>query len=206
MEPIDLARRPEPVNVPAAPGPQFDPQLVEVIRAVQLVLAGAGKGAAVAAEAKREEPKQETKAKKPEDEVPLFWKLCSAALLSVSALIVVTLYNQLNATATQLGGDVGQARNELGQLRTELVPKDDYNLRIEQIVNGIKDVQASNKAAAEAWRERLQEQKATVGDLRQQIKNLERELQAQREELALLEQRAGMPPKSASPPKEKRGP
>jgi hypothetical protein len=204
MQPIDLDRRSEPANLPAASGYQFDPQLVEVIRAVQLVLAGAGKDVAAAAEPKKEEPKQESKSKKPEDEIPLFWKLCSAALLSVSALIVVTLYNQLNATASGLSGDVGQVRTELGQLRTEIVPKDDYNLRIEQIVHGIKDIQAANKAAAETWRERVQEQKATVGDLRQQIKNLEREVQVLREQLALLEQRTATPPKSASPSKEKR--
>ncbi len=204
MEPVNSERRTGSVPLPLGPSPEFNPELVELIRTVQLVLAEPPREAVATTEVKPDPPKEEKKEKKPEEQMPLFWKLCSAALLSVSALIVVTLYNQLNATATQLNSDVGLLRNELSQLRTDLVPKDDYNLRVEQIVNGIKDIQASNKAAAETWRERVQEQKATVSDLRQQLKSLERDLQGLREQLSILEQRAATTGKSAPLPKDRK--
>jgi ABC-type phosphate transport system substrate-binding protein len=143
---------------------------------------------------------KEEKEKKPEEQVPLFWKLCSAALLSVAAMIMVTLYNQLSTTGNQLRSDVSQLRNELSQLRTDVVPKDDYNARIEQIALRVKEIQAKDKSASVAWRERIQEQRITVADLRQQIKELDRELLSLREQLSALEQRGATPP-APSPPR-----
>jgi hypothetical protein len=204
MEPIDIEQRRVSVNSRTASNDELDPQLLQIARAVELALAEIRKGGSAPTAAPKEEPKEEKKEKKPDDQTPLFWKLCSAALLSVTALIVVTLYNQLNSTASQLNSDVGQLRNELSQLRTDLVPKDDYNLRIEQLVSGIKDVQAINKAASENWRERVQEQKTTVADLRLQIKTLERELQVLREQLSILEQQSAVPAKGNPPSKERK--
>jgi hypothetical protein len=171
MEPLPLDRRNEAPS-PDSTGKGPDPQLMGVVRAVMLLLAEEKKAEGPPAEHKKEEKKE----KKPDEQVPLFWKLCSAALLSVSALIMVTLYNQVNATGHQLRNDVGQLRNELGQLRTDLVPKDDYNTRIEQMVRGIKEVQISHQAASEAWRERLQEQKNKVGQFEKEVRALEEEL------------------------------
>ena len=52
--------------------------------------------------------------------------------------------------------------------RSDLITKDDYNARIERIVNSIKEVQASNKSAMEMWRERTFEQRSNMSDLRSQ--------------------------------------
>jgi hypothetical protein len=169
-----------------APAPPPDPQMVEMLRALLAEFAQQSRNGAPPSEPKKAEKEKE---KKPEENVPLFWKLCSAALVTVSALIAVTLYNQLNATGSQLRSDLSQLRNEVGQLRTDLVPKDDYNGRVEGLVRGIKDVQSANKAAADAARDRSLEQKATLADLRSQIKDQERELLRLREQLSALEQR-----------------
>jgi hypothetical protein len=199
MDTNDVERRPAPATLTANSSHAVDPQLVEIVRVAQLLLAGTDKNP-LAAGVKKEESGEEKKDKKPDEPMPLFWKMCSAATLSITALIVVTLYNQLNNTANQMHGDLGQLRNELGQLRSDLVPRDDYNSRLEEIVKGIKDNQISSKAAVETWRERAQEQKSTVSDLRQQIKTLERDLQLMREQLLILEQRAAasqaLPPKN----------
>lgn len=177
---------------------KLSPEFVELLRGALLTLAQEHKTEHPPAEPKKPEKEKE---KKPEEQVPLFWKLCSAALLSVSALIAVTLYNQLNNTASQLRGDVGQLRNDLGQLRTDLVPKDDYNSRIELIVKGIKDLQIYNKKTDTDWREGIQEQKATERELRQQVKAMEEELSQLRQQMTALEQK--MTPKS-TPPKDVR--
>jgi hypothetical protein len=175
MEPIRFDQL-HPASAPPTTINEPDPRLVELLRAALRSLAA--------------EPKKEEKEKKPEEQMPLFWKLCSAALLSISAMIVVTLYNQLNTTGNQLRSDVNQLRNDLSQLRNDLVPRDDYNARTEQTVSSIKEVQANNKAASDAWRDRGQEQRATVADLRLQIKELERDLQHMREQLSVLEREA----------------
>jgi len=197
METVRLDQ-PDPEAPPGA-GNGVDPRLVELLRAALLPAIVELKASAPPADP----PKKEEKEKKPEEQVPLFWKLCSAALLSISALIVVTLYNQLSATASQVRGDVGQLRGELSQLRTDLVPKDDYTLRNEQTVKSLKDVQASNRAAADQWKEKGQEQRATVANLQAQIKELERELQRMREQLSALEQREGAAPGSSLKDKNK---
>jgi septal ring factor EnvC (AmiA/AmiB activator) len=183
-----------------APGSQApDPQLVELLRRALAALPREAREGVMPPAPNREEA-----ARGPEERIPLFWKMCTAALLSISAMIAVTLYNQLNSSAGQARSDIGQLRAELGQFRTDLVSKEDYNSHIEQTVHSIKEVQANNKTAMDTWRDRMQDQRATVSDLRYQIKETERDLQRMREELALLEQReAGAPVPS---PDSKKGP
>jgi hypothetical protein len=188
--------QPHPETVPGASDNGVDPRLVELLRAALMPAVLEQR-----AGSPPPEPKKEEKEKKPEEQVPLFWKLCSAALLSITALIVVTLYNQLSATASQVRGDVGQLRSELSQLRTDLVPKDEYTLRNEQTVKSLKDVQTSNRTAAEQWKEKGQEQRTTVANLQMQIRELDRELQRMREQLSAMEQREGATP--GSPPRDK---
>jgi hypothetical protein len=180
----------------------IDPRMVEMLRSALIVIAHEqAPPAAGPIEVKKLEPIKDDK-KKAEDQIPLFWKLCSAALLSVAALVAVTLYNQLSAGSSQLRSELGLLRHEVGQLRNDLVPKDDYAARNERTINTIKQVQAQNKAALETWRERLGEQRTAVTELRLQIKEAERELQRLRERLSALEREAS-PPTTGVPAKGK---
>jgi hypothetical protein len=185
---MDLNRHdPHLATVPAqTPAALCDPDLIEAVRSALTALV---KEQSARDAAPKEEKKEEKKEKKPEEQMPIFWKLCSAALVSVTALIAVTLYNQLNTHSSQLRSDLGQLRNEITQLRNDLVPKDDYSARNERVVNSIKAVQASHKGALDTWRESSLAQRSTESDLRLQIRELERELQRMRERLSALEQR-----------------
>jgi hypothetical protein len=175
-------------GVPEPAGAAPDPRLVELLRSA---LASLPREAAAPGQENKDENR-----KKPEERVPLFWKMCSAALLSISAMLAVTLYNGLSGTASAANAEAKLLRAEIGQLKDDLVSNQEYVSRIEHTVNTIKDVQANTKAAFESWRERSQEQRTAVSELRSQIKDAERDLQHMREELALMEQReATAPPK-----------
>ena len=145
--------------------------------------------------AKPEEPK---KTSKPEEQIPLFWKLCSAALLSVTAMLAVTLY-------TQLSNSISSLRNELSTIRDRhntLVDKDDYNSRNIAIAATIKEFQANNSASQELWRERAslldREIKSNGDDAKQELRELARELERLRERLAIMEsRRVESPPENA---------
>jgi hypothetical protein len=164
----------------------LDPRLVLALRSTLTGLLEEEKRKAPPAEAAKEE-------KKKEPEPPLFWKLCSAALLSVAALICVTLYNQLSTSAGAVRGDLGQIRNEVTSLRNDLVSKDDYNARTKGVIDSIKQAQATNNASIDTWRDLLHEQKTASAELRLQIKEMERDLQRLRERLSVLEQRETAP-------------
>jgi hypothetical protein len=193
MELQRLDQRPG-AGAPEPAGAAPDPRLVELLRAA---LASLPREAAVPAPENNEEH-----LRRPEDRVPLFWKMCSAALLSISAMLAVTLYNGLSTTANATSAEAKQLRTELGQLKDDLVSNQEYVGRIEHTVNTIKDVQANTKAAVDGWRERSLEHRTAVSELRLQIKEAERDLQRMHEELSLLEQREG----AAPPTPQKKGP
>jgi hypothetical protein len=181
---------------PEPPPADLDPRMVLALRSAlaSLVDEQKRKVGGVPPAAPNEETKKET-------EPPLFWKLCSAALLSVAALIGVTLYNQLSAGSSQTRADLGQIRNEVALLRNDLVSKDDYNTRTKGVIDAIKQAQATNNASIDTWRELLHEQKLASSELRLQIKELERDLQRLRERLSVLEQREATPKPESSPRK-----
>ncbi len=133
------------------------------------------------------EPVISSEKKEKKDEVPAFWRICGAALVSVTAMVAVTLY-------IQLSNQLGTLRAELNALRGQnhdLVRKDDYNSRNLAIAATIKEVQASNSAALELWKERalVQERlmKSVQDEYKQTVRELEREVQKLRERLAVLE-------------------
>jgi hypothetical protein len=175
-------------------GEPVDPRLVEMLRAALTAVANE-QAARAPAEPAKEEKKEKT------DGVPMFWKLCSAALLSVGALIAVTLYNQLSATNSALRADV----NALRERNNELVRKDEYNQRNVAILATIQGVEANNKAAMDLWKERALRLEADAHNRNEKISKLENDLSALRERLAAAEfALAAASPKEKAPPKKEK--
>jgi hypothetical protein len=173
------------VGAETQPENAVDPRLVEMLRSALAVVAQQ--------QHKAEEEKEKKAAHPREDTTPLFWKLCSAALMSVAAMIAVTLYNQLSSS-------VGSLRNELHSLRErsgDLVRKDEYNNRNVALAATIQRVEANNKANLARWEKDIQkaenQQHRTASDLRLEIKQLERDLQHLRERLSALEREGPAP-------------
>jgi septal ring factor EnvC (AmiA/AmiB activator) len=180
---------------PPAP---LDPRVLAALRAAVMVLVQEQR------QQERLAPpapaKDEKKEKRPEDSMPLFWRLCSASLVGVATLVTVTLYNQLSTSNAQVRTDLGQVRGDINQLRNDLVTRDEYNGRIEKTIGDLKALQTDQKKSTEHGREMLAEQKNDAAELRLEIRQLERDLQNLRERLSVLEQvqrEASRPPDKA---------
>jgi DNA repair exonuclease SbcCD ATPase subunit len=64
---------------------------------------------------------------KPEEErVSMFWRLFGGTILSIVALVSITLYNNMSSSITELRAEVSREREE----RASLVKKDEYNARV----------------------------------------------------------------------------
>lgn len=117
-----------------------------------------------------------------EERVSLFWRVFGGTILSITALSVITAYQNLAAGIHDVRSDVGH----LQQTGAEYVKKDEFNSRTTSIWNGIKDAQAvgpsvtvlANKTAA------LETQLVAVENERRELC---RELLQLRERLAKLE-------------------
>jgi chromosome segregation ATPase len=144
-------------------------------------------------------PEEKPREKKSDDGVPMFWRMCSAATLSITALVLVTGYNQLTSTTGSLRQEITALRSQLDALKNDasnnLVKKEDFNQRLLATAALIEKAQASTKASLEAWKERNQEQerslRSALADLKKELRDAQIENQQLRERLASVETREG---------------
>jgi hypothetical protein len=121
---------------------------------------------------------------KGEERISLFWRVFGGTLLSIAALVVVTVYQQFSNSLLDLRNSI----THLNESRAELLQKDEFNSRMTSVWNGIKDMQAANATVA-SLRERsalLEQQLKAAEDER---KDMTRQLQQLRERLAVVEGR-----------------
>jgi hypothetical protein len=64
--------------------------------------------------------------KSEEEHISLFWRVFGGTILSIAALISMTLYNNLTSSIADLRADLSRER----EARAELVKKDDFNTRL----------------------------------------------------------------------------
>lgn len=64
--------------------------------------------------------------KKEEEHISLFWRVFGGTILSIVALVSITLYNNMSSSISELRSEVSRER----EARAELVKKDEYNARI----------------------------------------------------------------------------
>jgi hypothetical protein len=146
---------------------------------------------------------------KAEERLPVFWRVFGATLLSIAALVVITLcqhfassLNEVRAELGHLSADLRRDLTRLSESQVHLVQKEEFNTRLTSVWNSLKDLQALGAVVA-ALREKslVREEQLRHEDER---KELTRELQQLRERLALLEgrQQAGAPGKQPGAPAE----
>jgi hypothetical protein len=124
-----------------------------------------------------------------EEGTPLFWRIFGTTILSIAALVAVTLYQQLSGAVAELRVKCQAISESSG----DLVKKDEYNSHNLAVANSLKEVQANNAAALDLWRERARELERQIkldkDEYKQQLRELARESQRLRERLAVLESR-----------------
>lgn len=64
--------------------------------------------------------------KKDEEHISVFWRVFGGTILSIVALVAITLFNNVSSSIAELRAEVGRERES----RAELVKKDEFNTRI----------------------------------------------------------------------------
>jgi chromosome segregation ATPase len=147
---------------------------------------------------------------KRESRILVFWSLCGGSVLSIAAMVLITLYQQFVANLSELRSGL----ERLNESRGDLVKKDEFNNRMASVWSTMKDFQSASTtiasmkeqvalieqqckdheaagAAVSALKERcsLLEQQVKAGE--EERKDLARELQSLRERQAVVEGRLG---------------
>jgi chromosome segregation ATPase len=152
---------------------------------------------------------------KDEGRISLFWRVFGGALLSIAAMVGVTVYQQLTSNLSSLRADLvhlnTDLRKDLGRISEsygDLVKKEDCSSRLRSVWDSIKDVQGDRSdltaleercavltelfKASEAERrqlareiQQLREQQAGASERQEVV----REIRQLRERIALLEGR-----------------
>ena len=103
----------------------------------------------------------------------LFWRVFGGTILSIVALVGITIYNNLSSSISELRSEL----NRVNEARAELVKKDEFNARTQNVWERVQS---------------LQELKVTVTALKEQVAGLcdrKPEFQAVQDKLTLIEQR-----------------
>jgi hypothetical protein len=112
---------------------------------------------------------------KDEERISVFWRVFGGTLLSIAALVAITLYNNFNSTVTDLRKDL----NNQIETRVDLIKKDEFNSRLTLVWNALKEMQAGSGAVtALTERSKSLEQQLKTGE--DDRKDLHRQLEEQR--------------------------
>jgi chromosome segregation ATPase len=113
-------------------------------RAGTLVAVETARSAAESSCEKTAEPKKE------EEHVSIFWRLFGGTILSIVALVSITLYNGISSSISDLRSEVSRER----EARAELVKKDEYNSRITSVYERMRGID-SLKVELEGQKEKV---------------------------------------------------
>jgi chromosome segregation ATPase len=75
-----------------------------------------------------------------DERLSLFWRVFGGTILSVTALVAITLFNNVMTTLSELRSEI----NKLNEHRAELVRKDEFNTRMSSNWDRIQNLQAQN--------------------------------------------------------------
>ena len=134
---------------------------------------------------------------KEDERVSVFWRLFGGTLLSIAALVCITVYQQFNSSLTDIRNDL----NRLTQERAELVKQEAFNGRMTSVWSSIKDLQTANTATA-ALTEKISLLEKQLKASDDERKEMARAYQQLRERLATVEgrQSAHVPAPSPTSP------
>jgi len=126
---------------------------------------------------------------KGEERLPIFWRIFGSTVLSIAALVAITLYQQVNSSLNEIRSDLSHLNENQG----DAVKKDEFNSRILALVNNLNDLKAANKVVGDCGEERSAMLERRLRDSDGERKELARELHRLRERLAVVEGRQATP-------------
>ena len=127
---------------------------------------GGQTGTMVAAETLRSAAASGPKPAKVNDEekMSLFWRVFGGTILSITALVIITLYNNITSTLTDLRADIARER----EARGGFAKKEDMDARVKTQYDRIRVVEAY-KADIETVKERVNANAVAVEGVRKDI-------------------------------------
>jgi hypothetical protein len=130
--------------------------------------------------------------KKDEEKMSLFWRVFGGTILSITALGVITLYNNLSSGIADLRAELSKER----EARAELVKKDEFQSRSQALYERMRSAEAI-KADVEGLREKsntnaaaidgVKKDTAGVEVLRERLNTVTAELKTAREDVQKLQ-------------------
>jgi septal ring factor EnvC (AmiA/AmiB activator) len=120
--------------------------------------------------------------KSSEERVSLFWRIFGGTLLSIVALVCITIVQQLFASMSELRNNLVH----LQEAQSGLVKKDEYATRSTNMWNSIREAQALKETIV-SLKEQAQIREQQLRTIEQEHKEMTREVQSLRERLAALE-------------------
>lgn len=97
----------------------------------------------------------------PEEGISLFWRVFGGTILSIAALISITLFNSMNSSITELRNELNRER----EARSELVKKDEFNSRTTAQYERMRSFEGY-KVELEALKERVSSNAVNVESLK----------------------------------------
>jgi peptidoglycan hydrolase CwlO-like protein len=129
------------------------------------------------------------------------WRISFGALLSLVALVCITLYHQLNNSLNTLRGEVANVNAK----SATLVSKDEFNSRLtgmnqrnETLQKNVTDLEKANVVIL-TLRDRSEQLEKRLNASDADRKELEREVRQLRERIAVLETRRAKDPAAKKP-------
>jgi hypothetical protein len=120
-----------------------------------------------------------------EERISLFWRVFGGTLLSIAALVVITVYQSFSSALSDLRNEIIR----INDARGELIKKDEVSTKMTRVWSELKERIAERAVQVE--------QQVKEGE--QERKELHRELQQLRERLAALEGRQSASPIRKTP-------
>lgn len=135
--------------------------------------------------------------KKEEERMSLFWRVFGGTILSIVALIAITLFNNMMTSITDLRSEIAKAnearsaavlelRTEMakaGESKSELVRKEDYNSRMNSYSERVQAIQQQNSLQNAT----LTSQRTEIDGLKERIAKVSLEADAAKKDIAALE-------------------
>ena len=81
---------------------------------------------------------------KEEEKISLFWRVFGGTILSISALVAMTIYNNMASSISDLRTQIAQ----ISESRAEMIKKEEYNTRSTSMWSRIQEMQATIAALA----------------------------------------------------------
>ncbi|VTS01945.1 hypothetical protein [Tuwongella immobilis] len=158
-------------------------QSEEIVLSSESVHAGTGNRTGIDHPSRIGSPTNPSPAPAQEEKISLFWRVFGGTILSIVALVAVTLYNSMNNAINELRGEL----HRINEARADLIKKDEFNSRNSQMWTRVQEL-GTLQVAQTSMKEQLAQVSERLTSLTKDHKD---QLEASRNLIAGIRERMG---------------